>query len=166
MIFAPSMSASLDRLVTSTAEPAVLGSSGRTWAALLAPSASTSTFRSASTDRYIASRSNRLTGISPAGTPRPRSNSPSTTCGSRASPPSSSQAHSCPSGNLALARCAACTASSVFPAPGMPLRTVTAIPSPGSRSEQFGQLGRAPGEVGDRGGQLARGPGQRGAPVG
>jgi len=50
----------------------VPGRSGRTWAALLAPSARTSTRRPASAERYSASRSNLVARMLPAGTPSPR----------------------------------------------------------------------------------------------
>ena len=54
-------------LVTRTADPAVPGSRGRTWAAVAASSASTSTRRPASTERYKAARSASPAGTLPAG---------------------------------------------------------------------------------------------------
>src|SRR5215472_14840996 len=133
MCEAPSRSGIRPRLVTTTAEPAVPGSSGATWAAALAPSARTSTRLPASSDRYSASRSNLVTGRRSAGRPSPRSSSPSTACGSRGRPPSSKHAYSWPSGNREHAICAACTASAVLPVPSMPVTTATVIPSPDRR---------------------------------
>ena len=69
------------RVVTSTAQDAVPGSSGLTWAASRALSSTISIRRPARTVRYRAARSSSSTGMSRPSTPRSRRNLASTSAG-------------------------------------------------------------------------------------
>ena len=89
------------RVVTSTADDAVPGSSGRTWAASRALSSTTSIRRPASVVRYLAARSASSTGMSRPSTPRSRRNRASTSPGGTGFGVAPSRStYSCPSGKL------------------------------------------------------------------
>ncbi len=121
------------RDVTSAAQPAVPGSSGRTCAASRALSSSTSTRRPSSTERYSAARSSRESGIAESGVPRARRKEPRTVSGSAARAglrrPGGRRRAGRP-GKASRAVCATCTARVVLPTPPMPARADTAITCP------------------------------------
>jgi hypothetical protein len=118
---APSNPTSRTRLVASTPQPAVPGSSGRTCASSAASSSTTSTRRSASHARYSAARSPRSDGIAAPSTPSARRNRLKISPGSSGCRPAPRRlAYSWPSGNRDRSRWATCTARVVLPTPAFP----------------------------------------------
>ena len=134
---APSVAASPGsraRLVTSTRQDGLPGSSGRTWAASRALSRMTSTRLPASTLRYSAACASTLSGICSSVTPNAPRNQRSASAGATGVPDGSKPrrfTYSCPSGNSAADWCAQCTASAVLPAPAVPPMTSTRTASSG-----------------------------------
>lgn len=105
--------ASWSRLVTTTAHRGLPGSSGRTWSGSPALSSTTSTRRSARTDRYSAAASSTSSGTWSGATPRACRKRVSASIGRSggvvAKPRRSTW--SCPSGNRSRTRCPQWTAS-------------------------------------------------------
>ena len=132
------------RVVTSTADDAVPGRSGLTWAASRALSSTTSIRRPASVVRYLAARSSSSTPMSRPSTPRSRRNLASTSPGRSGTGVAPSRStYSWPPGNLRRIRWAACTASEVLPSPPAPATTAMRTapgsplaPAPDSRSHR------------------------------
>ncbi|MFF3958922.1 hypothetical protein ACFYY1_37815 [Streptomyces sp. NPDC001890] len=123
--------------MTTTAQPELPGSSGRTWAASAALSSTNSRRRPAVSVRSSAARASSASGIRSGATDsasrKPRIASPGG-IGSVTGAKPCRFTYSWPSGKCGAARCAQCSARVVFPAPAVPAITQTAGPGPADAS--------------------------------
>ncbi len=127
---APASPDSGGRLVTSTAQAGSPGSSGRTWASLIALSSTTNTRLPERRLRKARAAASSSAGISWLATPSAWRNWLKTTPGSRPSPSSPRKStKSCPSGNSSHSSWAACIASADLPTPAGPLTATMMVAS-------------------------------------
>ena len=121
------------RLVTTTRQPGEPGSSGRTWAALVALSSTTRIRLPSTRLRYMAARSSAAMLKRRGGTPRPTRRSPSASTGvigGRSGSPPRRSTYSWPSGKRLATWRPKWTASALLPTPAVPEMTMTPTESP------------------------------------